>query len=414
MPLSFIQLIRVFLPFALGYFLSYVYRTVNAVLAPDLVADLNLDPAALGLLTSAYFLAFAAFQLPLGVLLDRFGPRRVEALLLLFAAAGAFVFARAESLGALILGRALIGLGVSACLMAAFKAFTQWFEPQRLPLANGIQMISGGLGALFATAPVEASLHVTDWRGVFTVLGGVTVLAALAVYLVVPHKDEKSGSVSLSEQWRGVKTIYTSVFFWRLAPWAIAAQAAYLSLPGLWAGPWLRDLAGLERGEAARVLLLLAVAMIFGYFFFGFLTERLSRRGVEPLRVVVTGLALFAAVQLVLIGGGDLAPALIWALFGFSGTACILPYAVLSQNFPRKLAGRANTALNLPVFLAAFAAQWLIGAVIGLWPETAAGGYHPHGYRVGFGLLLLLQGLAAGWFLWGARARRRSGMDSGG
>ncbi len=141
-------LLRVFIPFALGFFLSYLFRTVNAVIAPDLVRDIGVDPASLGLLTSAYFLSFAAFQLPLGVLLDRYGARRVEATLLLFAAAGAFVFARAETLTGLMLGRALIGLGVSACLMAAFKAFTLWFPAERLPLANGIQMISGGVGAL--------------------------------------------------------------------------------------------------------------------------------------------------------------------------------------------------------------------------------------------------------------------------
>lgn len=116
-------LVRLFAPFAFGYFLSYLFRTVNAVIAPDLARDLGLQPASLGLLTAAYFLAFAAFQLPLGVLLDRFGPRRVEAGLLLVAAAGALVFARAESLGGLIAGRALIGFGVSSCLMAAFKGF---------------------------------------------------------------------------------------------------------------------------------------------------------------------------------------------------------------------------------------------------------------------------------------------------
>ena len=132
MPLTIIRLLRVFIPFAFGYFLSYVYRTVNAVIAPDLVADAGLAPAALGLLTSAYFLAFAAFQIPLGVLLDRFGSRRVEAVLLVIAAAGAIVFALAEGVTGLIVGRALIGLGVSACLMAAFKAFSTWLPPERL------------------------------------------------------------------------------------------------------------------------------------------------------------------------------------------------------------------------------------------------------------------------------------------
>ena len=125
--------LRVFIPFALGYFLSYLFRVVNNVIAPDLVADLGLDAADLGLLTSTYFLTFAAFQLPLGILLDRFGPRRTEAALLVFAGLGAFLFAIAESTIGLIVGRAFIGFGVSACLMAAFKAFGMWVAPGRTP-----------------------------------------------------------------------------------------------------------------------------------------------------------------------------------------------------------------------------------------------------------------------------------------
>ncbi len=139
-----LTLFRVFLPFAAGYFISYLYRVVNAVIAPDLIADIGVGPSALGLLTATYFISFASFQLPLGVLLDRFGPRKVEAVLLLFAALGAFVFARAESLTGLITGRALIGFGVSACLMAAFKAYTLWFSREKWPLINGFQMAAGG------------------------------------------------------------------------------------------------------------------------------------------------------------------------------------------------------------------------------------------------------------------------------
>ncbi len=411
MPLTIPTLLRVFVPFALGYFFSYVYRMVNAVLAPNLVADLGLDPAALGLLTSAYFLAFAAFQLPLGVLLDRYGPRRVEAALLLFAAAGAFIFSQAESLAALIVGRALIGLGVSACLMAAFKAFTQWLPPERLPLANGIQMVSGGMGALFATAPVEAALHVIDWRGVFLGLSALTLLSAAVIYFVVPRAHEKPTGESLAEQLTGVRTVYTSRAFWRIAPLAILAQSAFLAIPGLWAGPWLRDMAGLERADVAFTLLVLSVAMVIGYFFYGLLTERLALRGIPPMTVVIWAMGAFMVVQALVIWNAFLPPALLWFLFGFGGTACILPYAILSQTFPKHLAGRANTALNMPCFLGAFLAQWAIGAIIGLWPETAAGGYHPSGYRAGFGAVLLLQAAAVVWFVWAGR-RERGGEAS--
>ncbi len=398
MPLQAATLLRVFIPFALGYFLSYIFRTVNAVIAPNLVAELHLDPANLGLLTSAYFLAFAAFQPPLGVLLDRFGPRRVEASLLLIAAAGALVFARAESLTGLIVGRALIGLGVSACLMAAFKAFTLWLPAERLPMANGVQMVSGGLGALTATAPVEAALQITDWRGVFLALGLLSLVAAIAVFVAVPEKQEGKSTETLAEQLRGLGSIYTSRAFWRIAPWAFAAQSAYLSIQGLWSGPWLRDVAGFGREGVANTLLLIASAMIGGYFFFGALAERLARRGIRPMTVAATGMGGFMIVQLLLILQFKALTVPLWLCFGFFGTACILPYAVLSQTFPRHLTGRANTALNLLVFVSAFTAQWGIGAIIGLWPQNAAGGYNPAGYAAGFGAVLCLQVLAAAWF----------------
>ncbi len=399
MNLSPITMLRIFIPFALGYFLSYLYRTVNAIIAPDLVQDLGVDPASLGLLTSTYLLAFAAFQLPLGVLLDRYGPRRVEAILLLFAALGAFVFAHADSLLGLIVGRAMIGLGVSACLMAAFKAFTLWLPPERLPLANGIQMISGGVGALAATTPVEIALRFTDWRGIFLVVGILTLVAAAAVFWVVPEKSCVSSGETLRQQFAGIGQVFTSVAFWRIAPWAITAQAAYLSIFGLWSGPWLRDVAGQDRMGVAKVLMGVSLAMICGYFLSGSLAGRLSRRGIQPMTVAAWGMSCFMGVQLCLLFRLPALALPFWLLFGFFGAFCILPYAVLSQTFPQHLSGRANTALNMLVFLAAFSAQWLIGVIIGCWPETAAGGYSPSGYSVSFGLLLVLQVVAAIWFM---------------
>ena len=393
------MLLRVFIPFALGFFLSYLFRTVNAVIAPDLARDIGVDPASLGLLTSAYFLSFAAFQLPLGVLLDRYGPRRVEATLLLFAAAGAFVFARAETLTGLMIGRALIGLGVSACLMAAFKAFTLWFPPERLPLANGIQMISGGVGALAATTPVELSLQLTDWRGVFLILAGLTVAAAVCVFLIVPEKEGTHSGETLREQLAGIRQVFTSRTFWTIAPWAVAAQAAYLSIVGLWSGPWLRDIANYDRMAVANTLMGVSLAMIAGYFAFGAITERLARRNIQPMTVAAAGMLTFIFVQCLLVLQLTTLTLPLWLLFGFCGTSCILPYAVLSQSFPNHLSGRANTGLNLLVFVAAFAAQWAIGLIINLWPLTVSGGYNESGYSTGFGLIVSLQIAAAIWYL---------------
>jgi MFS family permease len=390
--------LRVFLPFACGYFLSYLYRTVNAVIAPDLVASMQLDAADLGLLTSMYFLTFAAFQLPLGMLLDRFGPRRVEAALLLFAAAGALVFARSGGRTGLICGRALIGLGVSACLMASFKAFVMWFPAPRLPAVNGWVMAAGGLGALSATAPVEIALQFTDWRGLFFGLSLITLAVAALLFWTVPDQHDAAPSGDWREQWRGVQEVFANRHFWRVAPLATFSQAAFLSIQGLWAGPWLREVAGLERLTAAHYLLVTATAMVAGYLFLGNLAYRLTRLGIKPMTVASTGMMVFMLVQLAVIFEFT-GPALpLWLLFGFFGTSGIVAYAALSQTFPAHLAGRVNTGLNLLVFVAAFIGQWGIGAIIDGWAAVHNSTAF-NGYQAAFGLVLLLQIGAYVWFI---------------
>ena len=388
--------LRVFVPFAIGYFLSNLFRVLNAVIAPDLVGDLGLDATDLGLLTSIYFVTFAAFQVPLGILLDRFGPRRTEASLLVVASLGAFVFAAADSLPSLMVGRALIGLGVSACLMAAFKAFVVWFPGERLPTVNGLQLAIGGLGVVAGTAPVEAALHVIDWRGLFTALGAAAAIAA-AVILVVPEHKHGAAGTPLRDQVAGVADVFTSPVFWRIAPMCIMSGAAFLSIQGLWAGPWLRDVAGLDRASVADHLFLMAATMVAGFVLFGAAAERLGRRGVRPIAVAAVGTALFILVQGAIVAEWTEAVTPLWSLFGFLGTAGLLVYPILSQAFPAHLAGRVNTALNLLVFVGAFAAQWGVGAVIDLWPERAGGGYDPAAYRVAFGILLGLETLGLGW-----------------
>jgi MFS family permease len=399
LPLSTI-LLRVFLPFAAGYFLSYLYRTINAVLSPRLAIDLRLDASDLGLLTSVYFLTFAAFQLPLGLLLDRFGPRRVEATLLLIAATGAAIFALSANRSDLLIGRGLIGLGVSACLMASLKAFVLWFPANRLPVLNGWILAAGGLGALTATTPVEMALKLTDWRGVFLTLAVLSFMAAAVLFLAVPERRDGAQVDGWQAQWRGLAAIYCSPAFWRIAPSSVVSQAAFLAIQGLWAGPWLRDVAGLDQAATANILFWVAAAMVGGFLSVGQLAYWLAKRGIPLLAVVAVGMALFMGVQLALLLKLG-RPEWLWILFGFVGTSATLNYAILTQAFAPKLAGRVNTAFNLLVFVAAFAGQWGMGAIINLWPGMN-GGYAEPGYQWAFGLALAAQlatwiSLLLGW-----------------
>ena len=395
-PLLFL---RVFLPFALGYFISYFFRNVNAIIEADLVGDLGFSAASLGLLTSVYFISFASFQLPLGLLLDRFGPRRTESVLLIFAALGALIFSMAESLSGLILGRLLIGFGVSACLMASFKAYVLWFPPDRLPLMNGLQMVAGGLGAMSATVPLRTALEFTDWRGVFLILSGLTLLSALVLWLVYPEKEGSTGPVPMKKQLEGLKTVLTSRPFLAIAPLVMFSQSAQMAIQGLWAKPWLRDVAGLDEAECANHLMWMMAAMMAGFFLLGLLSERLYHaRKISPVTVGVSAMAVFIVLQLLMALGWTAQPMLLMTAFSFFATAGILPYAGLSQIFPKALSGRVSTSLNLTVFLGAFAVQWGLGEIINLWPSEGKG-YAPESYGAAFGSLAVLQLFGLLWFI---------------
>ena len=404
--------IRVILPFAAGYFLSYLYRSVNAVIGPELASDPSVGPdglgaGALGLLTSAYFAAFAVAQLPIGLALDRFGPRRVQAVLLIVAAGGALFFSQAEGLSMLVAGRALIGLGVAACMVAAFKAFRQWFAPSRLPFLQGLVLASGGLGAMTSTIPVEFALTLTDWRGVFIALTGVTLVIWGAIVFVAPDHETEGAPESLPTLLRGMVGLFRSRFFWLIAPVAMIQQPVYLSLQGLWAGPWLQDVAGHTRSEAADVLFLMAATMVGGHLTTGTIAERLSHHGIPPQRLFTIGTVLFLIVLLTITFGPTQIAWLLWPLLTLVGTTGILGYAILSQHFPPHLAGRVNTALNLLVFLFAFIVQWGIGAIIDLWPTDATGGYPTTAYHVAFGTGAGLLGLAILWLLIASRRQSK-------
>src|SRR5215468_10169239 len=195
-------LLRIFLPFAFAYFLSYIFRGVNAVIFPYLERDIGITAGDLGLLTSAFFLFFAGCQPILGVMLDRYGPRRVQAVLLAVAAMGSALFGLSLSLGELIVARMLIGLGFAGGLMAAIKAITLWYPPQRWGLVTGFHMMAGRLGSMAATLPVDWSLSVMSWQGLFFWLAGLCLATAALLWIVVPERAAGGSKDTLGDQFR--------------------------------------------------------------------------------------------------------------------------------------------------------------------------------------------------------------------
>jgi MFS family permease len=398
---------RVLLPFACGYFMSYLFRSVNAVIAPNLQRDLGIGAADLGTLTAAYFVTFSLFQLPLGILLDRFGPRRVQACLLLSAALGAIVFAIGTNLSHLVIGRALVGFGVAGGLMSAMKAIALWLPKERWALANGVFMTAGGLGALAATLPVELALEHYHWTALFWGLAALTVFASTMIFFIVPERETAPvPSTSLGQQLRECARFLTDARFWRIAPVSMMGMASGMSIQGLWAGPYLRDVGGLDRAGAAQLLFIMAAALTAGFTLTGIAADRLQRRGIPLGRVLSWGVTLYAVVLAGLASGWVPTNPLLWIAFGIMCNTTVLAYPILSSQFAPEQAGRVNTLLNGVVFGFTFFAQAGMGWLIALWPRGDNGSYPLAAYQWTFGLSMVLLLLGLGWYLLPRREAR--------
>ena len=394
--------LRLYAGFATAYLLSYVFRTVNAVISPDLSADLGISASSLGLLTSAYFLAFAAMQLPAGMMLDRFGPRRVEPVLLAVAGCGALAFAASDNLSGLALARALIGAGVAVCLMAPLKAIAMWYPSDRQASLSGWMMVAGGVGALLATAPLAAALAWMSWRGIFVVLALTTFAAAAILFFNVPDIPRQANAPSLAAQWRGVRSVFRNPRFWWLSPLAATAMGSFMAIQGLWSVPWLIEVDGYTRDVAARHLLVMGIAILVGYLGLGLFATRLARRGIAARHLFVSGFGLSIFALALIVMRAFPFTYLPWALYGFGSAVNVLAFTVLSQGFPRELTARANTALNLLMFSGSFAAQWGIGLLVDA-SRIALGVDAASGLRLAFGLVLVLDLIAFAWLLLGWR-----------
>ena len=386
------------LPFAAGYFMSYLLRAVNAVVAPDLVKDLSLSPGELGLLTAAYLGAFALFQLPLGVLLDRYGPRKVQAGLLGIAALGCLGFAAAPDFLGLFAARAVIGLGFSAGLMASYKSSATWVPAERRSLANTGIMSMGALGVVVATEPTEYLVGLIGWRSAFIVFAGLILVAAVFILAAAPRKDTLGAPAPFRTQFGQMLAILKTPLFWRIAPLLGLTSGVQIGIQTLWAGPWARDVLGHSREQVAHHLMLLAICFMVGILSVGVIADRLGRRGISPMQVMLGfNLIYFVAQAIIVLRIESLAfPA--WAMVAAFGQVAVLAFPWFAAHIGKELAGRANAAINFTMFVVAFAAQYLVGFIIGLFPQQGAG-YSPEGYSWALGLFLVAQLLAYLWYL---------------
>jgi MFS family permease len=397
MPSKWGLIFSVFLPFAAGYFLSYLFRTINASISPALASEFGLGAAETGLLASVYFLVFAGAQIPIGVLLDRYGPRRVQSTLLIIAVGGATLFGTADSFAGLLIGRAMIGLGVAASLMAGLKAAVTWFPRERIALVNGCMIMLGSLGAVAATGPTDHLLNWLGWRGLFEFLTIATVATAALVYFATPEDNVGPAHAAGTEKPPTLGSIFLDMRFLRIAPLSATCIGSSWALQSLWAAPWLTDVEGLDRASLMRQLFTMAVGICVGALLLGMLADRLRKKGIPTEMLLAAVGGLFVLAELALILRIPLPSVLPWTVISVTGAGTVLSYAIIADYFPKEIAARANGALNVFHFSWAFVMQYGIGLIVAAW-ASEQGHYPMTAYQTAFTAGLVFQTAALMWF----------------
>jgi predicted MFS family arabinose efflux permease len=400
LPAAFLsawQAVWVFLSFAFAYFFSALVRGVTATLAPSFSAELGLTASDLGLLAGAYFFGFAAMQLPLGRALDRFGPKRVLLLLLTVAVAGCAAFALARSFGALTLARALIGLGVSACLMAPMTSFRLRLGEVAQLRANSWMLMTGSLGMVASTLPVQWLLPLWGWRGLFWAVAALLGLSMLGIALRVPADPPAHAASPTPARSAGYLWVVRDPTFARFAPLAFFQYGGLIAVQSLWAGPWLTQVCGLTPAQSAHGLFAINIAMLLSFLAWGLVVPRLYARGWTAQRLIARGMPVSLLMLALALWLGPQATPWVWALFCASCSVVSLSQPAVGLAFASEWAGRALSAYNLVIFAGVFALQWGIGLVIDL--ISALGGSTLSAFRGAFALLGVCSALAYLWFL---------------
>jgi len=383
------QAITVFFAFAFGYFLSCLLRAITATLSPVLTLEFELMAADLGLLAGGYFLGFASMQIPLGYLLDKFGPKKIVSSFLLIAFIGTVSFALAQSFSGLLVSRILIGVGAGACLMAPLTGYRIWFAENQQQRVNSWMLMIASLGFLSSTLPVQLLLPTLGWRWIF---GGIAALILISIILMLTfipkwnHQQDESlenplKSGSLADVWK-------NKFFISVIPMGLFNYGGLMAIQTLWAGPWMIRVAGYTPLESATGLFWINITMLISFFLWGYFLPRITNLGFSALKILTVGLPISFLVMLFIIILGSKAGAFYITLFILSSIFLSVVQPAVGLSFQSHLAGKALTSFNLLIFLGAFIMQWFIGLVIDL--VKSFGYTEIIGFKTAFSVFLLL------------------------
>ena len=368
------------------YAVSQFLRNSIGVIAPNLAAELGLSAAEIGLLSSVFFFAFAAAQIPLGMALDRFGPRLCLLACVGIAAAGTAVFAFAASTIGLIVGRSLQGLGAASFLMAPLAVYARQFSPQRFATVTGLHIGIGTVGTLLATAPLAFSTVAIGWRGSFLAVAVATLCIGVLIALFVKdQRIERTRRETLHESLAGIVAVIRTPSVVRLFVMQLVVYSSFAQIAGLWGGPYLTHVYGYDLEARGNLLLIPVLTQILGSFVWGPMDRVMG----SYQRPVLLGAALTALLFGWLAAAGTLpSPLLLMWLAVFGAVSAYVPVLVAHGRalFPLHLVGRGLTVLNVGSMGGVFVCQIVSGWVIALFPTAPGGGYPLAAYRLVFAL----------------------------
>jgi len=357
--------VLIFFTFACGYFISALLRAITATLSPLLTSEFNLTAGNLGLLAGGYFLGFASMQIPLGYLLDRHGPKKIVSSFLLIAIIGTVAFALAQSFSGLLISRILIGVGVSACLMGPLTGYRIWFEDEYQQRANAWMLMVLSMGFVFSTLPVQILLPAIGWRWIFGLIALLIFIVIVLILLFIPNWKTKNDE-SYEKTDGSLSDVWKNKFFRSTIPLGLFNYGGLVAIQTLWAGPWMVKVTGYTPLQSATGLFWINTTMLVAFFIFGYILPKITKLGIESMKLMKLGLPISYLSLLSIIVAGENAGAIYFTIYILTSIVLTLTQPAVALSFPTSLAGKSLTSFNLLIFVGTFLMQWGIGLVIDL------------------------------------------------
>ena len=388
--------ILIFSVFAFGFFISNLLRSITATLTPALSTEFNLSAANLGLLAGGYFLGFSLMQIPTGMLLDRFGPKKVIGYLLIIALIGTISFAFAKSFAGLLISRIFIGVGVAACLMGPLTGYRVWFEEKYQQRANSWMLMVANFGFVASTLPVQILLPIIGWRSIFLIIASLILISIILISILIPSWETKRDE-DQNNNLQNLSHIWKNKFFISLVPLAFFNYGGVQAIQTLWAGPWMLNVTGYDAIQSATGLFWINVTMLFSFLIWGYFLPKLSSQGIDSMKIVKFTLPVSYIILFLIIIMGDKAGATMFTLYILSSIVISLTQPAIALNFPTKLAGKSLTSFNVFLFSGTFFVQWIIGLIIDF--SRNLGATITMSYQISFSIFLFLCILSYLFFL---------------